>query len=358
MAGTLSTAQRIKLARTEAGLSQPQLAQLTGFNQAQISRWENGVQAPHASNVDTIMNAIAEYMGHAPTTLAALDGTMGIIGRTAGKLVLVGNVGTQATKPIEWLAENYVARGYVTLIGGQAGAGKSMHCHTLAAGWANGADEAAGLRLIGKQLRGLIIDAENVMVYGNEDGEFNANLLVTRLQACGINSENEDMVICAGAKGFDIEKDYASLEAAVRDMQASPETAIDYIIFDTWKTLWSGSENNPEAVTRCLNLLNALAARFNIGVVLIHHVGKSGELRGSSSIEGTVALVFTFVKVKGTDDMGEDEEDNPSSHSRVRRLHCQKSRIAAEPQDMFVFMTNHGIMAEPCECEQCQPEAE
>ena len=39
--------ERLKELRIEKGLSQRNLAQLTGFSQAAIARWENGLQIPN-----------------------------------------------------------------------------------------------------------------------------------------------------------------------------------------------------------------------------------------------------------------------------------------------------------------------
>ena len=78
---TLTTAKRIKIARTEKGWTQKQLAEACGIDQGNISRYERGTVAPTGEQLDRIFAAIG-----ATHTLAAVDGVLGIQGRAAGKL--------------------------------------------------------------------------------------------------------------------------------------------------------------------------------------------------------------------------------------------------------------------------------
>ena len=50
--------ERIKQARTKAGLTQMELASKSGLMQGQISRWENGQNVPTFANVSAIAKAL------------------------------------------------------------------------------------------------------------------------------------------------------------------------------------------------------------------------------------------------------------------------------------------------------------
>jgi transcriptional regulator with XRE-family HTH domain len=340
-APTLTIAQRLKAARHEAGLTQPQLADLTGIAQANLSTYETGRAAPNARTVDRILTAITDHMGHSPITLDAVDGLLGIVGRTAGKLVPVDIMGEPT--PIDWIAEGYVARGNVTMFAGEPGKGKSSLSQTLAVALATGRHEAAGMYLpcnVGRWpergQRVMILDAENVMVISDDDVQ--ASLVQTRLQAYGITDECADMITAVGSAGFCLDKDSAALDALLGDY-AKEGMPQDVLILDSFTSLWSGNENTVDSVNTVLYKLNRLAVKYNLAVILIHHTGKSGDsYRGSSAIAGAIAAVFTFAAV------GDDDE---TAIPTARVIRCVKMRIAPEPGPLFVFTSGAGIVSEP-----------
>jgi transcriptional regulator with XRE-family HTH domain/archaellum biogenesis ATPase FlaH len=330
---SLTIAQRLKAARTEAGLSQPQLAELTGIAQANISNAETGKVAPNARTVDKILGAITEHMGHSPVTLDAVDGLLGIVGRTAGKLIPVDIMGEPT--PIEWIANGYVARGHVTMFAGEPGAGKSSLSQTLAVALAMGHDEAAGMTLPGRQHRVMILDAENVMVVSEDDVQ--ASLVQSRLQAYGITEEHSGNITAVGSSGFCLDKDSAALDALLSDYESDGRSQ-DVLILDSFTSLWTGNENTVDSVNTVLYKLNRLAVKHNVAIVLIHHTGKSGDsYRGSTAIAGAIAAVFTFTAVS--------EEPDDASNARVIR--CVKMRIAPAPVPLFVFTSSLGISTDP-----------
>lgn len=325
---TLTTGQRIRIARTERGWTQRQLADATGIGQSRISRYEKGVESPNADTVDRIMNAIGSTH-----TLDAVDGVLGIQGRAAGKLVLVDALAEP--KPVSWVVEEFAARGAVTMIAGEAGAGKSYFTQTVGVGLARGDETAAGFKLDTKWC----VDGQcpeeheephrrNVLVVDAENG---ANLVQERVQDIGLTDADVKHYTTANSEGFDIYKDRDTLDAVLRDYKDAGE-AIDLLILDSWLSLWAGNENVVEQVQNCLNALRLLATRHNLAVVLIHHTDKEGEnYRGSSMIAATIECVFTFTRA--------DDGDLPEA----RFLTCKKMRIAKEPTRKRLYVTGHGI---------------
>lgn len=315
---------KLKQARIEAGLTQKQAAELSGVPQPNISTIEKGRGCTSAT-FERLIRAYTEHMGHAPVALGAVEGVIGIVGRTAGKLVPV-DIAAEPT-PVEWIAHGYVARGHVTMIAGQAGRGKSALTQTLAVALAKGDRYAAGMELVGRRQRVLIMDAENVMVISEDNVQ--ASLIQSRLQSFGLTDErDQSQVLAVGSSGFCLDKDFASLDGMLSDLTDAGDKP-DVVILDSFTSLWSGNENVVDHVNSVLYKLNRLAVLHNVAVVLIHHASKDGEtFRGSSAIAGAIAAVFTFYS-----DDDSEEEYGPTA----RVLKCYKMRIAAEPRPLIVY---------------------
>lgn len=333
-AATLTTAQRIKIARVEKGWTQKQLADAAGISQANLSRYEKGTVGPGGDIVDRIMTALGSTH-----TLAAVDGVLGIQGRAAGKLNIVDP--SAEPIPVEWIVEGFVARGFLTMLAGEPGAGKSMLTQTISVALANGAEAVAGMRLVhGKTSRAVVDydDEEPVFTDASRaltlDAENGANLIQERAHGMGLDRANVDNYTVAASDGFDIYKDRAVLDGILADYRDSG-APVDMLVIDSWTSMWFGNENVVEQVQACLKHLNDLAARFSMGILLIHHTDKDGEsYRGSSAIAATIGGgVFTFARYD------DKEEQDPTA----RVITCKKMRIAAEPERMKVYVTGHGI---------------
>lgn len=348
---TLTTAQRIKIARVEKGWTQTDLANATGLPQGDISRYERGIKQPSAGVVDRIMRAVGKTH-----TLQAVDGVLGIQGRAQGKLNIVDV--TAPPVPVEWLVEGLVARGFLTMIAGEPGAGKSMLTQTVAEALVEGRETVAGMALRPRYVvescpahdedangcgvcdecdsegnvrrndtRALILDAEN--------GE---NIIQERAQKQGLTKEDAGRYVVAASDGFDIYKDRAVLDGILADHR-NAGTPVDLIVIDSMTSMWFGNENVVDQVSPMLKYLNKTAKDFDCGIVLIHHTDKEGEnYRGSSAIAATIGGgVFTFTRY--------DEKEGEDI--TARRIVCRKMRIAAEPLPLKVYLTGHGVSHEP-----------
>lgn len=320
MPQTLTTAQRIRIARSEAGITQKALAELTGIAQPNLSRYEAGSSKPTAGTVDTIMEALAALTGN--RSLNAIDGVLGIRGRSAGKLELVDL--TQEPEPISWVVAGFLARGYTTVVAGESGAGKSNLSQTLGAALANGAEYACGMTLPGTPQRGLFIDAEN-----------GKNLILDRAKnMLGLQESAHANYHVAEARGFDLRYDSDIVVGILEDAQTCG-APYDFMVIDSMMTTWFGSVMNADQVREYMQRMNEIAARFNIGLLIIHHTGKGGEFYGSFAIEANVSgALFEFIKRGGDESM-------------ERELHASKMRLAAAPAPIRLFVTNHGISHAP-----------
>lgn len=348
---TLTTAQRIKIARVEKGWTQTDLANATGLPQGDISRYERGIKQPSAGVVDRIMRAVGKTH-----TLQAVDGVLGIQGRAQGKLNIVDV--TAPPVPVEWLVEGLVARGFLTMIAGEPGAGKSMLTQTVAEALVEGRETVAGMAL---QPRRVVVgpcDAEKcdgaTAVHNDDDGthghlvndtralildaENGENIIQERAQKQGLTKDDAARYVVAASDGFDIYKDRAVLDGILADHR-NAGTPVDLIVIDSMTSMWFGNENVVDQVSPMLKYLNKTAKDFDCGILLIHHTDKEGEnYRGSSAIAATIGGgVFTFTRY--------DEKEGEDI--TARRIVCRKMRIAAEPLPLKVYLTGHGVSHEP-----------
>lgn len=84
----------------------------------------------------------------------------------------------------------------------------------------------------------------------------------------------------------------------------------DIVFIEPFRSLWRGEENSSTDMANMVDNLVALATDYGCGVILSHHerksgAGEDGELmsagRGSTVLEGTVAIMENFQKAKGGD---------------------------------------------------------
>lgn len=342
----LKLSERLRIALGEKGWTQTRLAKESGFSQGNISRWLKGQPEPSGE----VYNKLAAAMG-VTRALAAVDGTLGIVGRTAGKLLVVDPMAEPL--PVHWIVDKFVARGFLTMIAGEPGAGKSMLTQTIAERFVSGAPDAFGFTLQHRSTwreceapqcehatdrtaphshkvidsRVLVLDAENA-----------PNIIQQRAQDMGLAPEVAARYIAAASDGFDIYKDRKDLDAMLAELRDAG-TPVDLLVIDSFTSMWLGNENVGEQVQAVLKFLNGLAQKFNMGILLIHHTDKAGEdYRGHSSIAATIGGgVFLFTRY--------DEKDGEDF--TARHLACRKMRIAAEPTPRRVYLTSRGIAEEP-----------
>src|SRR5947209_2166262 len=284
---------QIRLARTRAGLTQQQLSQLTGVNQATISRVESGDAWPSRETVSKLLSALAEVQPPEGMAVpgAEAPGKISKAGTGYGELheLAVPDLLNVEPEPVEWIVHDVAARGAVTMLAGRYGQGKSLLGQSFAVAVAQGDGEVAGFRV--EAGRALVLDAEKGA----------ANLRAVT------------------ARQFDLEADEDKLRQLVDHGAHTP----DLLVLDTWTSLWRGSEASVEQVQDCLNMLRDVARDYSLAVILLHHTTKSGEgFRGSGAIGATIEAVFTLDR---DDDMGQD----------VRVVECEKLRIAPEPTPRY-----------------------
>jgi hypothetical protein len=221
--------------------------------------------------------------------------------RYEGRLLDVGSMLAAPDTAIPWRCDGLAADGYLSVIAGRGGEGKSWLTLALACGVASG-KSTAGITC--KPGKAILFDAEN-----------GAPLIVRRLRAAGVTRSLAIQPVDAG--GLSFAKDAAWFRRVIDEHEPQ------LVVFDSLRVLSSGAkENDSDAMEPIVTRLKQLARETGVAVVLVHHRGKgeSSDYRGSSVILDQTDMLFTLGRVSG----------DPEGRHR-RKLTTVKCRIDEEP---------------------------
>ncbi len=282
---------QLRVARAAQGWTQQQLAEAAGIAQADVSRIERGLSNPTIRTVERLFGVLGKGV---PTPVRSRHR------RPRGARGVLRPVCHSDEAPVvEWLVEEFLSRGAVTLLAGAPGSGKSLLAQSIAAAAVSGRGNVAGIGV--EPARVCIVDGEN----GEE-------LIQRRFTALGLEAAAWGTRLRVfAAEGFDLVSDLEQLNAT---LSADP---CDLLILDAWASLWTGSEASVDAVRHCLGALRELSRAHRLGTVLIHHTTKgTTTYRGSGAIASTLEAVFTLTR-------GDRDPE--------RVLTCEKMRLGPEP---------------------------
>lgn len=231
-----------------------------------------------------------------------------------------------------WRCEGLAADGYVTVLAGKGGEGKSWLTHALAGGTQQGST-VAGIKC--KQGRVAIFDAEN-----------GPKLIARRFKSISMPLDALDVYDAAGL---------ALNNAHVVQEITRALDGVQLAIFDSLRTLAPGvKENDSDEIAPVMNGLRTIARKTETAVLVIHHRGKDSTLayRGSSAILDQCDVMMI---------LGRDDKD-PDRKTR-RYLKAEKCRIDEEPDTRWFSLKKvQGEMclleAAPYEDERPKPVAE
>jgi len=225
-------------------------------------------------------------------------------------------------QPIEWEWKDWLPRGFLTIIAGESGAGKSAvslrlgACFTDALPWPDGTPCTNN---------GHILWCET---------EASQSVNLDRITKWGISVEK--ILIPTDNPLEDINLDNPSHRKLI--LKAASQPGVKALFFDSL----SGGHKRDENSTRMLELvkfLAALARDRNIPVILIHHLRKKGHLddntvemdrlRGSSSILQSARVIWAL--------------DDPDSSSGNKRLRVIKSNLGDKPNPIGYRVDENGV---------------
>lgn len=229
-----------------------------------------------------------------------------------------------------WRCHGIAADGYLTVLSGRGGEGKSLLTMGLACGVLNGAT-----------IGGFDCERGSVALFDAENGP---KLIGRRLKLAGIPHQG---LAVFDADGLDLTAD--------ADWIAKQLEGIQLAVFDSLRTLAADAkENESDDMAPRLVALRRLARDSGTAIVLVHHRGRESEkdFRGSSAILDQTDLMFVL----------ERDPQDPERHWR-RSLRCVKCRIDAEPPPRwFGIRLERGELffteAEPFRTERAAPRRE
>lgn len=227
--------------------------------------------------------------------------------RYAGRILDVAALLAEPETPIPWRCEDLAADGFLTVLAGRGGEGKSWLALALACGVARG-EPAAGLACTPG--RAVIFDAEN-----------GPRLTIRRFRAAGVTAGLAVQPVDAGGLRC-MNGDLDWFRQVIEDQKAN------LVVFDSLRVLSSGAaENESDALEPIITALKQLARDTGAAILLIHHRGKGedSDFRGSSVILDQTDLMFRLERVK----------DDPESRRR-RKIRTVKCRIDEEPEPRWV----------------------
>lgn len=239
---------------------------------------------------------------------------------------------TTPPPPIPWLVLPLVVRGGLTLLAGREGIGKSMLAMGVAVGVATGAGDVGPFAV--ERGRVLVVDAEN------GPGEIHR-----RVRSLGLDPEAAGQVATYVTEAGDVLNQLAELEGVV-DAEAP-----DLVVLDSFRSLWTGKENDSDTTGPALDRVRNLARRSGAGILLLHHASRAGDYRGSTAIGAAAEIVVGMSRA--------DDDPEPDRFA----LRWSKCRPAARPRPAWVRLdVEMGTLvslevAEPFEGGDAPPEA-
>lgn len=197
---------------------------------------------------------------------------------------------TQDVKPVDWLVENWIARGDVTLMIGEPGLGKSWLTMALSVAIAKGEGE-----WLGQPLKG----SGSVMYVDEENPE---DIVKQRFKKLGLSAAGAKNIHYLYRPGIWINKD----PDAFLDEALSLEPAL--IVMDSLSRIHSEDENSANSMAMLFREgIQPLARETGAAVVVIHHTIKGDttnsfkRARGSGDIS---AVVDAAIDVSGWNQPG------------------------------------------------------
>lgn len=179
--------------------------------------------------------------------------------------------------PVEWLVENIIARGCVTIMHAPPKEGKSTMLWSMASSVTRGDDAWAGFSLCGKPARTLYVSEEPT------------GILKAKIIEHGV-TPGAPLWILPSQAAYDLQ----ALDAVVEAIgKITRKHEIELLVVDTlahWSRVYGDSENTAGVMEEAISKFRTLT-HTNRAVVLVHHSKKSLEvsdpisaLRGSSAI--------------------------------------------------------------------------
>jgi len=173
--------------------------------------------------------------------------------------------------PLVYLAEGLIVAEALNLCVAREKTGKSMLALGLSLAMAKGLSYYAGLAI--RNARVVYIDAEN--------GVNETHRRIRCLSEMPVPPDRFQY-LDQGASRFQLDHGHSTYDV-LADVVDSYRP--DVIVFDSFRSLWSGDENRPGAVASVLDPLRECLRSRGVAGLLLHHANASGDTRGTTAIQ-------------------------------------------------------------------------
>lgn len=213
---------------------------------------------------------------------------------------------------IWWVANPIIAKGAVTLLSGEAKAGKTTFMFKVLDAMRQGGD------VVGYPIR------KGKVVYFTENTELVISQKARQIFKGSptahikvIYRDNEDL------EGLEFGEGIALV------FENAKRFGADLVVVDTLAGLSAiEDENEAASVARALRPFRVAAKRHDVAVVLVHHLGKSGSERGSTVLLSEPDIL---VRIEGG-----------STADRIRTIKIKNNLVLNQPDDKYFTMDENG----------------
>lgn len=203
---------------------------------------------------------------------------------------------------VDWVIKDVAAVGHLTLLVGAPGMGKSFLMLALAAGVAGG----------GVPVAGFDCDYGGVVVFDAENGQNEIHRRVHTLDLF----RNTRIADVSG--GFSVIRDIEEI------YDAAVPAPVKLVVLDSLRTLAPEvDENSSDEVTMMLSRLQSMARESGVACVILHHLNKSGDFRGSGAMTAVPEVVMRMY-------------GDPNDSYNRRSLSWEKFRLGTRPDRKWV----------------------
>lgn len=252
-------------------------------------------------------------------------------------------------KPMEWLVENWLPAGRVSMLTGEGGAGKSRLALQLAAGIVTGGDGDGGwidVPIDYLRLGPSVGDGRPVIFASWEDTEDDFSRRLSEISGPAspwITPDRLKMLKVTDLSGYgpawgqSHPANLPTLTETGQELRSAAENlGAALLILDPVAAAYAGNENDRGQVRQFITDWDAWGRATNCGVLILAHPPKSGaEYSGSTDWNGAVRSRWAMQKVRRGPAPGKGQQDN---RSEEWQLSLPKRNYAAEVDPLALLI--------------------
>lgn len=245
---------------------------------------------------------------------------LGSQGSGAPRQLVGRELGSVAMRAIEWLWVGWIPKGYITLLAGETGAGKSTILSDITSRVTTGAPWPGEYDCPNTRRK-----PERVMWLGSEDSI--EEMTVPRLTACGANLANVVEIQGVMQEGkrntFSMQDDLEAVAqwlTYARDVEQRP---FAMLVIDPVTSYLPGQKlrkvdlNDAGQLRTVLEPWLILAQTFNIAIVCVTHFAKATDRSMLHRVLGSTAFVQTCRSLCAVLEPPRMEDEEPDMHAKV-----------------------------------------